>query len=113
MGSNLIIDDDYYIEENLLVIDEDKQNDNVNSLDEQDLIRNQDEEFVFPTNSGDISDIDSSCGETGSSISESDSGHNRPISLVSISKLMKMENKIKPRDIPIVVAHLQYRYTAC
>merc|ERR1712018_337226 len=46
--SNLIIDDDYYIEENLLVIDEDKQNDDVNSLDEQDLIRNQDEECVFP-----------------------------------------------------------------
>merc|ERR1712203_1057415 len=62
--SKLIIDDDYYIEENLLVIDEDKQNDDVNSLDEQDLIRNQDEECVFPKNSGDIvtiSDIDSSC----------------------------------------------------
>merc|ERR1712099_65306 len=118
--SNLIIDDDYYIEENLLVIDEDKQNDDVNSLDEQDLIRNQDEECVFPKNSGDIvaiSDIDSSrinkdiqgdfrkdaneeyevqnsCGETGSSISEPDSGHNRTISLVPISKLMKMETKI-------------------
>merc|ERR1712228_801903 len=50
----LIIDDDYYIEENLLVIDEDKQNDDVNSLDEQDLIGNQDEECVFPKNSGDI-----------------------------------------------------------
>merc|ERR1712223_1880562 len=50
--SKLIIDDDYYIEENLLVIDEEKQND-VNSLDEQDLIRNQDEKCVFPKNSGD------------------------------------------------------------
>merc|ERR1711899_38635 len=107
--SNLIIDDDYYIEENLLVIDEDKQNDDVNSLDEQDLIRNQDEKCVFPKNSGDIvtiSDIDS-----GSSISESDSGHNRPISLVPISKLMKMETKIKPREMLIVVDDCQYRYT--
>merc|ERR1711994_771280 len=137
--SNLIIDDDYYIEENLLVIDEDKQNDDVNSLDEQDLIRNQDEECVFPKNSGDIvtiSDIGSSCinkdnqgdfrkdaneeyevqnscGETGSSISEPDSGHNRPISLVPISKLMKMETKIKPREMLIVVDDCQYRYTAC
>merc|ERR1712228_722627 len=137
--SNLIIDDDYYIEENLLVIDEDKQNDDVNSLDEQDLIRNQDEECVFPKNSGDIvaiSDIDSSCinkdnqgdfrkdaneeyeiqnacGETGSSICESESGHNRPISLVPISKLMKLETKIKPREMLIVVDDCQYRYTAC
>merc|ERR1712038_1471664 len=109
--SNLIIDDDYYIEENLLVIDEDKQNDDVNSLDEHDLIRNQDEKCVFSKNSGDIvtsSDIDS-----GSSISESDSGHNRPISLVPISKLMKLETKIKPREMLIVVDDCQYRYTAC
>merc|ERR1712218_494617 len=108
--NNLIIDD-YYIEENLLVIDEDKQNDDVNSLDEHELIRNQDEKCVFPKNSGDIvtiSDIDS-----GSSISESDSGHNRPISLVPISKLMKMETKIKPREMLIVVDDCQYRYTAC
>merc|ERR1711994_1086383 len=109
--SNRIIDDDYYIEENLLVIDEDKQNDDVNSLDEHDLIRNQDEKCVFSKNSGDIvtiSDIDS-----GSSISESDLRHTRPISLVPISKLMKMETKIKPREMLIVVDDCQYRYTAC
>merc|ERR1712066_236528 len=130
--SKLIIDDDYYIEENLLVIDENKQNDDVNSLDEQDLIRNQDEECESPKNSdigsscinkdnqGDFRkdaneeyEIQNACGETGSSICESESGHNGSISLVPISKLMKMETKIKPREMLIVVDDCQYRYTAC
>merc|ERR1712110_830955 len=129
----LIIDDDYYNEENLLVIDEDKQNDDDNSLDEQDLIKNKDEECVLQRNSGDIvsiSDIESSfinkdnrdfrkdvneeyevqnaVGETGS-ISESDSGH---ISLVPITKLMKMKTK-ETQEMLIVVGDSQYRYTAC
>merc|ERR1712228_509629 len=108
--SKLIIDDDYYIEENLLVIDEEKQNDDDNSLDEQDMIKNKDNQD-FRKDVNEDYEAQNASGETGS-ISESDSGHKSPISLVPISKLMKMETE-KTQEMLIVVGDSQYRYTAC
>merc|ERR1711994_665400 len=108
--SKLIIDDDYYIEENLLVIDEEKQNDDDNSLDEQDMIKNKDNQ-AFRKDVNEDYEAQNASGETGS-ISESDSGHKSPISLVPISKLMKMETE-KTQEMLIVVGDSQYRYTAC